>query len=277
MRGFMDCRTIFQWVPFSSWESDVWSALVGLVDQRAKERFLAEAAQTSDSYSNLLSRIASEQQGHKVCVVDHLAFQLPQIYTHIRAFHGARPIDPTPYYSEGIRRHDAEHLHEIAREVFLSGDYPEITPEILEGIIQSEMMQQQREARRGQVCFALDHEAMIQGYNHYMAYGSEYLQAIACQLPGAQHQYLTALAKRGQAVVFSCDVPVSLIPEEWFYGITPTVMDILLERIINPSYMGLAGGSPCMMIFDDLPASCVLEHSEPRLLVDTLTWRGPPS
>lgn len=94
--------------------------------------------------------------------------------THLRLFHGCRPLDVLSYYEKGILVMSLDELARQFREIF--SDHP---PEALEHAI-SKVMPRDEEWR---VDTAIDLRFLIKHASHYIVHGSETLNAFAVYLP----------------------------------------------------------------------------------------------
>jgi len=133
---------------------------------------------------------------------------LQERYRALRAVHGTRTSDLGTFYKGGLKRLQPEFFHDQAREIFLNGDYPELSEEKLQDAITAVGS----ELRSGRVYFEANENMLIDLCGHYMLYGSEYLICIAANLDGPR-DYRQVLKTRGVPTLFICDVPLELLSE----------------------------------------------------------------
>lgn len=187
----------------------------------------------------------------KVAIFDELikseipkSFTLENEFTHIRGFHGCRPLDIHTYYSQGIQMLNKEQLlHETLyrlKDTFL--DKKRII-EVFEKHWQSESIERQN------IWFAVSKQELLSKAGHYMIYGSEFIQGIAADL--GSHQLLK---NHGIPTIFSIDVPIETIPTEY--------LNCLEDNIKNKDTSGgFKSTSP-------ISKNDVIEHFHPLKIVD---------
>lgn len=126
-------------------------------------------------------------------------------YTHVRAFHGCRPIDISTYKEHGIVPITRAVARQEAILRFGGGTIPDST--ILAAF---DRAWKELDDIHKCVWFALTREELLNTCGHYMISGSEFLLALGT---GLGYQY--KLREIGTPSLLHCDVPVSAIPT-WF-------------------------------------------------------------
>ncbi|WP_225340440.1 hypothetical protein [Lysinibacillus capsici] len=148
----------------------------------------------------------------KVAIIDELiksrisqSFTFENQFTHIRGFHGCRPLDIHTYYSQGIQMINKERLlHETLfrlKDTFVA---KKRIIEVFEKHWQSETIEEKS------IWFTSSMKELLLTAGHYMIYGSEFIQGIAADL--TIHQLLK---NHGIPTIFSIDVPIETIPTEY--------------------------------------------------------------
>ena len=124
-------------------------------------------------------------------------------YSHIRGYHACRPIDDQSYYQNGLKPLCKEEQTKHFRNIFLNGDFPEITEEMLQ-----ESIKKVKE-KDNDLCLVLDDRDIIEFSGHYLIYGSEYLTNLVTQLPieNSQEKYFPVLRKIGKPTIFKINLP----------------------------------------------------------------------
>src|SRR5437867_4360730 len=99
------------------------------------------------------------------------------LYRGIEVYHGCRPVDVSDYYRQGLRLGDRQALTQMARTVFLSGEFPEIDEARFEVALK-----RLSGIDNGVAFVMLDDRYLLQRCGHYLIYGSEHMCGIAAQL-----------------------------------------------------------------------------------------------
>jgi hypothetical protein len=196
----------WHWQDLNSWHETVWAMLTNIGVSPAVVDAIRQAPPeylVGDDLS-WLERVIEEIVGESMEIKHELACTLREHFDAIRAFHCARPRDVQSYYQYGIRLLDAAEQNEVIREIFLSGDFPEVTAAQVDEAIQYVGP----ELRHGRVYFDAHERELVESCGHYMLYGSEYVTAVAAHIQGPR-DYRQALKTRGTPTVFVCDVPIA--------------------------------------------------------------------
>src|SRR5205085_5151702 len=112
------------------------------------------------------------------------------------------------YYERGLVPLDTQAAAALAKELFLSGAFPELNQTLLD----EAMARVGTDTRVGRVYFELDEQLLVEDCGHYLLYGSEYILGIAAELESGQDRdYRQLLKGMGKPTIFVCDVPWRLI------------------------------------------------------------------
>lgn len=158
-------------------------------------------------------------------VDDELVWKFYNSYTHIRAYHSARPKDPESYRREGIRLADYRAL-EIAFSSGMSDMFGiEISQEHLKYA-----KAQIGELHNKSLFLVLDDRELLEHAGHYAIYGSEYIHALANHIHhkfgvGGAHY----LKKIGLPTVFEVLLDIDLVTESDLRQITCNVNNYLFN------------------------------------------------
>lgn len=206
-------------------------------------------------------------------VVELLSLLLLDRFTRVRLFHGCRPVDPTVYQREGVRRHGPDVLHR-ARQIFQSQGVP---AEDLEAAI----AEADWDPDEGRIFFALDGDHLIEYAGHYLIYGSEAAMVVGAGLIRRGHWLAQArLRELGQPTLLVCDVPLSLLSDYQIYQIAESLYDeYRLNRGRRPSRP--SSRDHTVVVHADVPPSAVRGRVTPTCIPDwhrgglPYTWPEP--
>ncbi len=125
-------------------------------------------------------------------------------YTHIRTYHGCRPVDLESYFVKGINAYHSKELLQIAADTF--------------GLSINSLMKYDSESKpfiSNQVYFSLFKQELLGESGHYLCYGSEYLLGIAVQLDKGVHgEFQKILSNIGIPTIFICDLPLNILSQQ---------------------------------------------------------------
>jgi hypothetical protein len=216
---------------YRTWRSDIWKLLEELVDDDVKSAFLADPPEyvVSDDLS-WLDRIIWKVKRREVDSKGFLVTQIGQRYDALRAVHGTRTSDVERFYREGLRPLDPAVAHEQAREIFLSGRFPELD----EGRLVEAIRAVGTDLREGRVYFEANEQMLIDLAGHYMLYGSEYVLAIAARLAErGRYDYRQVLKARGAPTLFICDVPLRLIAPRLLSEFAGNALEMVFQELLD--------------------------------------------
>lgn len=251
-------ESIFIWRHFTKQSSFIIDWFKGLVPSeswdeviRNPEQYFYEEDESQDcSYSTKAK----------------LAQKFKETYYKIRLFHACRPTDVRSYLLNGLVPLDIEAASKLARDLFLSAEYPSVTETMLMDTVASLRV----ENRGGHLYLSLDDLNLIKYANHYLLYGSEYIHIIAKRLSeqtGAD--CLSALMKIGIPTIFACDIPTSDIPD--------LSIQHLVEKLIRCALLYLEDNSSEIGSIDftftfhsPLPAKFIISHYHPGRIFNTI-------
>lgn len=194
---------IFIWKDFREWKSvleDMYREFLTpeLKDKIRQNAPLIEYCDDPTPFKEL--------SGHSIdsIITDDKINEFRQRYSHIRVYHGCRPTDPQSYYEKGILPLIA--LKDVQvnrfREIFLNGDFPELTEEMLQQSIKKVGQ------KDDDLCLAIDDRHIIKRAGHYLIYGGEYLGNLVTYLSvESTKKYDSVLRKIGKPTVFEINLP----------------------------------------------------------------------
>ncbi|WP_431028639.1 hypothetical protein [Lysinibacillus sp. LZ02] len=183
----------------------------------------------------------------KVAHIDELvrkklssSFRLTDHYTHIRGYHGCRPLNLETYYKSGIRN--------LMKEEALSETLIRLKSALISNEKIIEVFDKIFEESEG-IWFTVSKDELLNNAGHYMIYGSEALQEIAAKL--LLHD---SLKHHGLPTIFSMDVPIKKI--------TPFWLKVLEENILSQNCSG-GYKTICAIAPDE-----IVEHYHPKKIID---------
>lgn len=179
-------------------------------------------------------------------VDDELIWEFYNSYTHIRAYHSARPHSPKSYLEEGIRLADYRALEHEFRTNMKGIFGIEISTEHLEYA-----KEKIGEFHNKSLFLVLDDRDLLEHAGHYAIYGSEYVHALANHI---HHQFGVGgahyLKKIGTPTVFEVLLDIELVTESDLRQITCKVNNYLYYREVGEPidftielYRSVAGAS----------------------------------
>lgn len=249
---------------FSTWRDEVWKLIEDFADDEVRQEFLRNPPDwiVSDDLS-WLDDIVLRVHGAEVDSKALLTERLLKRYKAIRALHGTATNDLGSFYEHGLRPLGVEEVQERARQLFLSGAFPELTEDHLRTAVE-----QVREAtRQGHVYFECSERWLLELCGHYLLYGSEYLLALAANLGGTR-DYRRYLKGRAPATLFVCDVPLVLLQYQTVKEFAGSALAAVFEGLqegddYEPEPIG-AGFS----IQTTLSPTCIVGHCHPTIKRD---------
>lgn len=270
MREYLkNARLTFTWTDYLSWEKEICELLSEYVDDEVIAYFrLHPPKYVVCDNTSWLDNIVMTVKGFNVDVKHELSLLLTDHYEVFRAFHGCSPLDTATYYDQGIKRLNQSEYNQIAKEHFLSGNFPEIQESDLLAAIED----METDNREGLVFFEAHEKMLLQCCGHYMLYGSEYLLGIAATLSKRDGiDYRRTLKQRGTPTVFVCDIPFKFIGFDTILELSGSIIETLFERILDPDYKhpqpGNCFGFP---ICHDLPPKYIVDHYHPDYVHDPI-------
>ncbi len=167
-------------------------------------------------------------------------------YTHIRAYHGCRPIAIDDYYDKGILPISAESAENDVI-IRLSGNG--VTDEKIIEMFEDEWFSVDNIHKK--VWLALSKDELLGTCGHYVIYGSEFNYVVAAKL-GIQEQ----LTKVGFPTIFACDIPIINITEGYLDCINNLLKN--KDRNAGVSVKGIVHSSE------------IVEHVHPKKIYDPI-------
>lgn len=183
----------------------------------------------------------------------------------LRAFHAARPTDLAPYFQSGIVPLTRERWDELVADCFLSRIED---PAIAAAIVQARDVQFDL-LRQGRVHFCCDETLLEARDGYHLIYGSLSLLAIAIQMDKRFGSDLKgALRRRGQPIIFVCEIPIPLIEDEALARLVASLREAHARR-------GRSGRLPSPLVFHfsiahALDAAAIVGHHPPRYVTDSV-------
>ena len=174
---------VFIWKEFTEWKSALEGMFPDILTPELEDKARKNAALVK-YYDD--PEPFEELSGHStdslVSLMDwDKTNEFRRLYSHIRVFHACRPANVSSYYEKGILLLSIDEQIKRFRSIFLRGDYPELTEEILQQSIQK--VASINVDPENEICLGLDDKLITEMAGHYLIYGSEYLLALVAQLP----------------------------------------------------------------------------------------------
>jgi hypothetical protein len=259
---------VWDWHAYESWRDTAWRLMADVLDDRVRAEFLRRPPEyvVGDDLS-WLDRIIKRTTGAEIDSKSLMADRLTGHFTAMRACHATRSADLAAYYSDGLRPLDPEVVHIRAREIFLGGEFTELTDAHLEEAIKTVGS----DLREGRVYFEANERLLIEDAGHYLLYGGEYLIAIAAHLP-RYRDYRQTLKRFGTPTMFVCDVPLTDIDGRIVLEFAGTALEMMFQELLDgedfePDWHRGAG----FCIHRPLPPTNIVGHYHPTKMRDPLT------
>ncbi|MAZ69785.1 hypothetical protein [Porticoccus sp.] len=260
---------VFHWQDIESWKGVIWRIMDDVLTEAVKSAFLQSPPEyvVGDDLS-WLNTIVLNVLHEDIDSKQLLAERFDSHYKALRVYHGARAENLTSYYEKGLIPLNPDTMHERARNIFLSGQYPELTEELLEKAIAAVG----HEYRGGRVYFEANEKLLINQCGHYMLYGSEYLACIAVNLPSRNYQ--SDLKKIGRPVMLVCDVPIEMISGSVMLELAGWCLQMIFENLLFGEVEDDEPGLFGFCIHRALPSQCIVGHYHPVAIRDPLLYGG---
>lgn len=257
--------TVLDWGAYENWRETVWSLVDDVLDARVVAEFRRRPPEyvVGDDLS-WLDTIVRRATGRELDTKALMADRLMGHYSAMRACHATRTADIASYYAHGLRPLTPAHVHARAKEIFLSGEFPELSDADLE----TAFVEVGCDLREGRVFFEANERLLLNLAGHYLHYGGEYLIAIAAHLPG-HRDYRQVLKQFGKPTMFICDVPLEDIGGRIVLEFAGTALESLFEEILQGDEFEpdrhRGAGFP---IYKALPPEQIVGHYHPSEMRD---------
>lgn len=203
------------------------------------------------------------------CSVHILQSRMRTAFDGVLVYHAARPRDVVTYYKRGLVLGSHADQKARAREIFLSGEFPELT----EGSLAAAEDDIIPPIDDGRAFVSLDATGFIEYAGHYLIYGSEYLCGLAAGLTTVHgRDYRQVLKRFGIPTVFRLRLP--------FEAISESDASQLAQVLHSQRRRGRSGLAAPTIDFtfrlrQALPPECVLGHYHPDQVLDPLLGMNP--
>jgi hypothetical protein len=251
---------------YSTWRTVIWELIQDVVNPEVRSAFLASPPQyvVCDDLS-WLNNIVCEVTGEEADTKALLAQRLRRRFRALRAVHGTRTADLGEFYRQGILPLVPAQFHLKAHEIFLGGEFPELSEEDLDTAIRAGGSN----LREGRVYFEANEEMLIAFAGHYMLYGSEYLLAIAAHLGTSHRDYRRVLKRRGTPTLFVCEVPLELISERTLQEFAGDALESVFQELLDgPNFRRDRWRGAGFSIRCQLSPACIVGHYHPVITRD---------
>jgi len=256
---------------YRGWREEIWTLIEDFADARVRRAFLKNPPTyvVSDDL-RWLDRIIAEARDIEIDSKAELADRLRKRFRALRCVHGTRTAELESFYGDGLKPMVPEMIHDQARAIYLSGDFPELA----EIDLQRAIAQVGTNVRGGRLYFECNEKMLRRYAGHYMLYGSEYLVAIARNLPGLQ-DYANVLKTRGTPTLFVCDVPLDLVDHSVLMEFSGYALQCVFQELLEGEDFApdpMLGAGFC--IWKVLQPEHIVGHCHPEISYDPIAhWR----
>lgn len=262
---------VWDWHAYESWRDTAWKLMADVLDDRVRAEFLRHPPEyvVGDDL-RWLDRIVQRATGLDINSKSLMADRLIGHFIAMRACHATRSADLAAYYTKGLRPLDPEAVHAIAREIFLGGEFTELTDTHLDEAIKAVGS----DLREGRVFFEANERLLIEDAGHYLLYGGEYLIAVAAHLP-RYRDYRQILKRSGEPTMFVCDVPFADIGGHTVLEFAGAALEMMFQELLDgedfePDWHRGAG----FCIHHPLAPASIVGHYHPTNMRDPFARYG---
>lgn len=188
----------------------------------------------------------------RVAVLDELikkqskSINIYEEFTHIRGYHGCRPMSIDSYYKDGIKPINKKFAKQEAL-LRLCDQY--ITEERVIEVFNKSWTALQYPHKS--VWFTYSENEFFNSCGHYLIYGSEFLCGMATELFCQPN-----LKRIGIPTIFYCDIPLDNIPKDYLSGINQQIC-----------MRDSTGG---FRVYGEVLAQEIVGHTHPKTIYDPL-------
>lgn len=192
--------------------------------------------------------------------VDAIVPLLYSHFSHVRLFHGCRPVDVSAYYRDGLRRHGPGILTQ-ARRIFRAQGIPGAS-------IEAAIADTDLRIDQDRVFLALDDRSLVKHTGHYMIYGSEAVMSVgAALIRQGYRDAQTALTKIGRPTLLSCELPLSTLSRHSVRQLAESLHDEHRQcRGRQPAVARVRDHT--VVVHADIPGAAVRSHHTPPAIPD---------
>ncbi len=262
-----DNKRVFIWKDFREWKlalegmfKDILT--LGLKAKIKKNRAIVEYCDDPETFEKLAG------QPIKTMITAKKINEFRQRYSHIRFYHACRPTaeDIQSYYEKGVL--PSIELKDVQvdrfRSIFLNGDFPELTEEMLQQSIEKVGPKDK------ELSLEMDDRFVIEYSGHYLIYGSEYLGNLVHNLPIENiDKYKSVLREIGRPTFIEINLPNTT---EYVYD---DHIAFVINRMITEWTSCLAYSTTEPSTFElvvelskPLPPEHIYSHSYPTKITD---------
>ena len=243
---------LFDWVSKTQWLADVPKYASPLLTSKTVRKLRKERPECwSDNFDWLQPQDADSLFAE--LFYDH--------YTHIRCFHGARPIDVGSYLTDGILGQSSSTIEVTFRKVF--ADLPK---ESLDMALDEFLDRKNNE--QGKLWVLLEEKELVQNCGHYLIQGSEYVMALAASLCRIHRgeDYRLRLRDIGTPTIFEAHVPIDCFADNQVISLTRSVLSGW-GQFVSGNDLGF-DSCPCLVLYRDIEPEQIAAHSHPARIRD---------
>lgn len=205
-------------------------------------------------------------------IVDCFRERLLTHYSHVKAFHGCRPISVRSYYDNGFLGQNKGSIEKQFRELF-----SDVESNLVEQAISD--LNERGISEKGKIYFVCSELDLIECSGHYLIQGSEYIMAMAaslCRLSSASEDYRFRLREAGIPTVFEVNIPISQIPWQQINGLVKVILASWGTLNLFPDDEYERGMS--FVLHSNLEAEHISNHIHPSRIKDQhgyTSWYRP--
>lgn len=131
----------------------------------------------------------------------YMNINLERDFTHIRAYHGCRPLEINTYYENGIEPITQSYARQLSIDLLCD---EKISKDMVNEVFNKNWSEFDQIHRH--VWFTSTRKELLEYCGHYLIYGSEFINGVASELHCQE-----VLKSKGKPTIFHCDVPIGKI------------------------------------------------------------------
>ena len=181
-------------------------------------------------------------------------------YGFFISFHGARPSDVASYHANGIALGDVNALNHQAKQMLISGRYPQITAALVDEAIAK------ASTIHDKTLFLVIDEREVSG--HYMIYGSEHICGIAASMSHKAGIDCRQLLKDfGTPTQFRIALPRDCIPDDQLRQLAAHIAEFCWDERKRKHPPSIDWS---LILTESIPGKYILDHVHPESIPDPL-------
>ncbi|PKL15183.1 MAG: hypothetical protein CVV49_21805 [Spirochaetae bacterium HGW-Spirochaetae-5] len=184
-------------------------------------------------------------------------------FQYIEVYHASKPDDPQIIHQQGLLLRDHLYLLKKFRDLFIN-DVHKINENDLENSLQ--LMDTKTEENCINV--VIDYRHIIEMANHYLIFGSEFIQGLVIHLPNFRDELIDVLLERGIPTLFKIHLPLSyLTNKDKAYLFQKIISEF--KEVKNNNYSRSCYSFHTFTFEREIPYNYIVSHFHPNNIVNS--------